>query len=483
MKTKSLRKNSVYYVVYNLLNVLFPFITSLYAARVLLPQNIGEVAFAQNIVQYFVILAFLGIPTYGLREISKVRNNPSRLNTLFSELVIINTISTIVFSVVYFGMIIIVPQFFANLKLFLIVGISLLLNFINISWLFEGLEEFGIISLRNLLFKIASFVLLIVFVRKESDYYIFALISVVGTAGNYLFNVFVSRKYVKFSFRNISLAKHLKPILFLVVVNIAIEIYTLVDTTMIGFLCEKSNVAFYSYGSKINKIFLGIFNSLTIVLVPRIAFLKNENQTDEFNRLVSKVFKILCLLSIPCCIGIHFTSNYLIKALFGNSYSSSVDVLNILSFNLIISPLSYLLGSRIMLVNNKEKQMALCVGIGAVANILLNTVLIKLYAEKGAALASVFSEIIVLIIYLSLSHKYFKLQELPGFFIKLILSVCIMTAFLVCISMHDFNTLLKTIVQITGSILIYFSILVFVKEENTVSFLKSLILKFKKKTT
>ena len=143
--------------------------------------------------------------------------------------------------------------------------------------------------------------------------------------------------------------------------------------------------------------------------------------------------------------------------------------------------MSYLLGSRILLVNNKEKQMVLCVGIGALANVVLNFILIKLYFEKGAALASVLSEVIVFFLYLMFSHKYFKLQGLHSFFEKMLISLSVMIIFLVFISLSKLDILSKTIFQIIGSIIIYFGLLALVKEENTISFLKSLCSRIRKK--
>ena len=79
MKQKSLTKNSLYYLIYNTLNILFPFVTGIYVSRTLLQVNIGDVAYAQNIVQYFVTFAYLGIPTYGMREIAKIRNDKNKV--------------------------------------------------------------------------------------------------------------------------------------------------------------------------------------------------------------------------------------------------------------------------------------------------------------------------------------------------------------------------------------------------------------------
>ena len=134
---KSLVKNSVFYMFYNLLNMLFPFITSIYVARILLPASVGEVAYAQNIVSYFSVLAFLGIPTYGVREIAKVRNNKKELSIVFSELFIINGISTFFFSAAYYFFVISVVAKNSNLLLYCVVGLTVILNMLNISWFFD----------------------------------------------------------------------------------------------------------------------------------------------------------------------------------------------------------------------------------------------------------------------------------------------------------------------------------------------------------
>ena len=108
---KSLTKNSIFYLIYNVLNVVFPFITGIYVARILFPADIGQIETARNLAQYFVIFSFLGIPTYGLREISKARNNQQELNKLYSELMVINTISTCFFLILYNLIIFIVPAY------------------------------------------------------------------------------------------------------------------------------------------------------------------------------------------------------------------------------------------------------------------------------------------------------------------------------------------------------------------------------------
>ena len=479
-RNRSLTVNSIYYLIYNILNVVFPFITGIYVTHVLLPNSIGMVETAKNFVQYFVIFSFLGIPTYGLREISKNRNNKSNINKTYSELMIINCISTIIFIVIYLFMIFFIESCRKYLSLYLIVGISLVLNLFNNSWLYEGLEEFKYISLRNFVFKIISLALLFIFVKDSNDYLIYASITVIGTAGNYILNIINSKRFVKFTMRDINLKQHISSIMYLVVVNLAIEIYSLVDITMLGIFCGNETVAFYSYGVKIYKIILQVVNTFTMVLVPRISLYYKENKEKEFNELLTETLRLIIIIVIPMIIGIQFTSSYLITKIYGNEYIRSATVLNILSFNLLISPIGYLLGSRVLLATDNEKKMVIPVTVGAVCNVIGNYFLINQYNEIGAAIASVISEFIVMIIYVLFGNKYFKLNSIKNSVIK-IMSICvIMTIYLVVISNLNCNIFIITIIQIIGACIIYLGGLFLLRENLTYSYINKIINKNKK---
>ena len=483
VKEKSLSLNSVFYLLYNALNVIFPFITGIYVAHILLPDAIGQVEAARNLAQYFVILSFLGIPTYGLREIAKARTDKDELNQLYSELIVINGISTLFFSLLYFILIASVPVYREEFFLYAITGIAIVLNLLNNSWLYEGLEEFKFTSVRNFIFKIVSFALLLLLVREKEDFFWYAAITVIGTAGNYLLNVIHSRKFVKFTFKGLNLKRHMKSIFFLVVVNLAIEIYTLVDVTMLGILSEDKNVAFYSYGQKIYRILLQVLNTFTMVLVPRISFYYKEQKFDEFNRLLTKTLKVILLLAVPVVVGIWFVSDYVICAIYGEAYISSAYVLKILSFILVISPVGYLLGSRIMLVTGHEKQMVIPVGVGAAVNIVCNAILIPLMQERGAAIASVVSELCVMAVYLLLGRKYRRLnyRSLSSSLWKEGAALLAMTAVLMGATFLPLGGLFVTAIQIVGAVGVYFLTLILTKEEIVASYFNQIISRFRRK--
>jgi len=161
MKKNSLAVNSIFNVIYKGFTALFPLITASYIARTLLPEKLGLVSYAQTIVTYFTTLASLGLPNYGVKYISNAGNNIAERSKNFFELFTINGISTSVFLALYYS---IVNNFtyFQNKRLVLnVMGLLLILNYFNVDWFYQGIEEYRIISVRSIIVKVLSFVLVV----------------------------------------------------------------------------------------------------------------------------------------------------------------------------------------------------------------------------------------------------------------------------------------------------------------------------------
>lgn len=457
--------------------MLFPFLSGIYVSRVLLPADIGLVASAQNLAQYFVILSFLGIPTYGLREIAKLRNDFEERSKVYSELYVLNFVSTVVFLVIYLTIIVSVPKYREYLNLYLIVGISIALNVFNISWLYEGLEEFRFISIRNLIFKCVCFGVLVFFVKDTNDYLIYAGINVVGTAGNYLLNMTFAKKYIRFRLYGLHIRRHFKSVIYLVVVNLAIEIYSLVDITMMSFICSNESISYYKYANSIQKILIQVINTFTIVLIPRISFYYKEGRYKEFYLLLSKTLRIIFLLSLPMIVGLYYTADYLIVMLYGDAYIISAGLVKIFSLLLLISPVGYLLGSRVLLVTGNENKMVYAVGTGALVNVILNSILIPKYFEFGAAVASIVGEIFVMMIYVYLGKRYYQLEGVTKTLIKALIATGVMGMYLYIISDLITDAFWMTVIEIAGGVILYFGMLLIMREDIVRDYTRRLISK------
>lgn len=472
MKKKSLMKNSFYYIMYRLINVLYPLITATYVSRVLEPDGIGDVSLAQTIVTFLVACALLGIPNYGVREISKIENEKEK-STVFFELFIINAISTLIVSVLYYCII----NFMTlniNKTLFNIEGIILLLNFINVDWFYQGIEEFKYITIRSCIVKLLSMIAIFSFIKEKNDICIYALIFSMAYAGNYIFNVINLNKHLKFKYiSKINPKKHLKNIMILAVTYISNEVYVTVDCLMLGIMTVNIQVGYYSNAMKLIKILINVFTAIGVALLPRISSLRSLRKNDEVNKLIEKVIKLLLFITIPSMLGIIFISKNLIILLFGDEFIPSYTILIILSFLIVFRTFSNLF-LQILISDNKDNNVSKTYFIAMILNIMLNLLLIPMLKANGAALASIISEFYIMIVLFVNSKKYNIISIDEKSIVNLIISNIFIIIELLLISKLSIKIIIKVPIQIISSIIIYIIINYLLKNEVIIDFINIL---------
>lgn len=395
-KNNSVAINGLFFAGYRVLNILFPLITSVYVARVLLPSGTGRVAYAQNVVTYFTLLASLGLPTYGTREIARNLSSEEKYNETFFELISINTISTTICAIAYYTLCFTIPSFSNDLQLYLIAGLAIVLNYFNIDWLYQGREEYKYIAIRGFLIKALSVALLFLVVKEQSDYVAYAGIYCLVLGGNNLVNCIGLKRRVHFTKRKLNLRRHLKPIIILFATTVAIELYTMLDTTMLGIICSDQVVGYYSYAMKTTKIIITVLTAATTVLLPRLSSTYHVSR-ERYKSLANKGIAFLFSVSIPISAYMYFNAYDIVVFLYGNHYENAVETLKILALLIPFISFSTYLGAQILCSANCEKDMLIAVSIGAITNILMNAVLIPRFYQNGAAIASVASEFIVML--------------------------------------------------------------------------------------
>mgnify|MGYP000831093560 FL=1 len=144
---KSISRNYLYNVSYQLLTLLTPFITTPYLSRVLGPDGIGIYSYTTSIVSYFILFSTLGLANYGQREIAYHRDDPYLQSRTFFEIVLLRFILVGINLVAYYSII----RFSVGDRLiYWIQALNIVAVLFDISWFFQGLEEFGKIVFRNL---------------------------------------------------------------------------------------------------------------------------------------------------------------------------------------------------------------------------------------------------------------------------------------------------------------------------------------------
>lgn len=422
---KSLEKNALINVINKGVHLLFPLITVAYLSRTLGPGGIGEVSAAQNLTAYFTMFAALGIPSYGIRAISQTRKDVQKCNETFSALFLINLLSTVCSVLVYFVVLWAARDRFDS-TLSLIFSSLIILNIANVEWLYAGFEEYQYITIRSIFVKIVSLILLFLLVKDSTDVAWYAVIVCFGTCGNYLLNVIKLRKYVTLSFRNISIKQHVAPIIVFFASVIAIDLYSLLDVTMLTMLEDKVSVGYYTNATKIVKMISGVLTSITAVLMPRFSYYFAEKNYEKIKEIGQRFLNVTFLIGLPACLGVTLLSDQIVSILLSDTFLPTAKAIRILAPLIILMPMSGGVFCQILISSGEEKKYFWCVLLGVAVNALLNGILIPRISFNGAAVASVISEIVVTGSMVALSTKVIKVPVAWGEIFKILVAAAVM---------------------------------------------------------
>lgn len=459
MGKKSLLKNYFFNATYSLLSVIIPIITIPYISRILLANGVGQVSYAQNIVSYFVLVASLGIPSYGIREVAKKAADIEQRSNVFWEIFSINLLSTAVATITYYVSIGLFACFQERKTLLAVVGISLILNAFNIDWFYKGIEEFQYITIRSYIIKIVSLFAIFIFVRTADDVLCYAFISTTSVSANYLLNIVHVRKYIhKPRIKELKLSRHLKSIFFMFATALAVDLYTQLDTTMVGAICGETYVGYYTNAMKLTKIVIIVITAIGTVLLPRLSAYYAEHRIAEMSSLASKAVEYILFIALPCSLGLFIISDDVVKVLFGVDFLPAIPTLQILALLIPIISVGNIFGSQLLITLNLEKLMTVTVVIGATVNISLNSVLIKQFQQNGAAIASVIAEFCVLVAQICLTRKSVRVKVNPENLCKTILQCVAMAAIIFGVRWFSITGVIRLLLEVVMGGTVYFAI-------------------------
>lgn len=475
MHEKSIIKNAFYSFLKSFVTLLFPLITFPYASRILMPEGIGKINFSSSVLTYFGFIASLGIATYGIREASRIRNDKKALSKFTKEILSINAISTFISYVLFIIFLLIVPKFSNYRSLLLIYSIPLLLTMFSMDWFFNALEDFRYITLRSVLFQFLSLFILFFFVKTEDDCIWYAIMGIFGASCSSICNFIYSHKFVDYKIKiKLELKKHLKPILTFFGMSIVSSFYCVLDTTMLGFLSDDSQVGFYTSATKMNKMIITLITSLLAVLLPRLSNYIENNDMKKFNELTQKSFSITMLLSLPLATGLLLLAEPCILLLSGADYLPAIVPMKIMLPLFLIITTATLTGCQILPAINREKIALYSYIIGAVTNFTTNSILIPKYGCIGAAIGTITAESAVTIFQLIFTYKYLFSKKTLFVIFQAIISTLFMGIVVYIIRNLLDNYILQFIICTLSGVVTYFVVLLLLKNEFIYEFINTI---------
>lgn len=475
MKAPSIKINAILNSMRIMMGMLFPIVTFPYASRVLLPEGVGMVSFARSYVDFFIILASLGVGTYGVREAAKVRDNKAELSKVTKEIFTINIISTAVAYCLLFISVFVFPPLAYYRTLIILISSKILFIVLGFEWLYSGLENYRYITIRAFFFQILSVALLYLFIKEPDDYLIYASIAVISNVGSNICNWIYSRNFIDFSMvKKLELRKHLKPFFILFATAAIGTIHVVLDKLMIGIIYNDWYVGIYTAADKINRLVITMVFAVGAVVVPRISYYFKNGEIDKFKELVHKNFDFMFLISLPCFIGLFLVGKAAILAFCGEDFIASIPVMRMMNILIVLIGINGVVGSQTFIPMGKEKIVFSCLCVSVCMNTILNLILIPSYNIYGAAIATIFSECIFLSMMLYHSRKILDLKQIGRYFLLYLFNASVMGIFVyICIRFIP-GMWLSTGIAISTGLLVYGIMLILEKNRFVMDFLKAI---------
>jgi len=393
--TRSLSVNIIANLINRVSDVLFPLITFPYVSRVLRPEGLGRVNFAEAVVGYFALFASLGIPLYGIRESAKRRDDKIALSTLAVELSLLNLIMTGAACAAFGIFMLCSRKAAADPLLFWISTLPMLLAPVGFNWLFGGLEEYVYITIRTIVFRVFVLAAIFLFVHSERDVRIYALINGLNIAGANVLNLFFLRRHISLRhvrWQAVSVARYVRPVLVVFAMVAVISIYTSINKVMLGYLADDRQVGLYSAASRLVRVIVMLVTSMGAVLLPRVSYYIEHQRMEDYGRLAQMSLRLVSFLSFPAAAGLMVLAGPLVLLLCGPAYRGAVVLVQITALDVVLIALSNFMGYQVLYPQGKEKLMVCSVLLGATCNFGLNWLLIPRWQAAGAALATLIAE-------------------------------------------------------------------------------------------
>lgn len=479
IKKTSAKVNYIYNISYQLFAIIVPLITTPYISRVLGADGVGVYSYTYSIVNYFLIFAALGTAVYGTKRIGMFQDNIEKRSQEFWHIFILRVLLSIIMTIVYYIYVFTLAEdrFIAAIQ-----GIYLLGNALDISWFFQGIEDFRKITIRNLVIKVINIVYVFSVVKTRDDLWKYILGLAVFTVLGSLVMWNNIRKYIVLrKIREAKPFKDFKQVLELFLPTISTQLFAIIDKTMIGlFAFDSTENGYYEQAYKIVTMSLIIITTLGTVLVPRMAKAFADKNMDNIKMYLKKSYKFVWLLGVPMLIGIVGIIDVFVPVFLGENFEKVKIVLPILSLLYIPMGMNYMTGRQYMIPTDQQEKYNKLLIIGGIVNVIVNFILIPKYFSIGAAIGSVSGELCILY----LSSRYLKNTNQytwKGFgkeIYKYLISGIIMFMVLILAKKVIKYNLLGLLLLIIIGVIVYLSMLILLKDDMIIEQINNLKNKF-----
>lgn len=476
-------KNYIYNLSYQVLIVILPLILAPYISRVIGPAGVGVYSFSYSIVTIFGLFSSLGITSYGNREIAKCGDDKDARSQVFWEMMIYKLVCSIFVFIGYIGYLVVCVE--NNQTAFYFQIFNLLSFMLDISWLFEGVQNFRIKTIRCAIVKIVSVFLIFYLIKDPDDTNIYVLILSLGAFVIQASLWFFLPRYISFKFKfTHRIKRHGKFLLLLSIPVFARYFYNTTDRIMLGTLIDMEEVGYYENVQSITLTITNVLTSMGAVIMPQMTFLYAKKKVASIQQYNDCVFHLICFLAVGAMFGFIGVADMFIPSFYGDKFYVCVPLLKLIAPTIVFVGLSDVMRSLYLLPKYKDKEYVTALVTGAAANFIINFLLIPQWKSTGAIIGTLTAEFFVLFIQGWFIRKEIKITYYMKKIMPYLLAGCMILFSSTALEMLHLSLLITCILQvITGCILYSLCICFYIYryEKEIFQMIMDLILRVRKK--
>lgn len=376
--------NTIWSLIGRVFQVGVTFITTMLIARYLGPEKHGIITLSYSYVYIFTSIASLGLNDIVVKELLDKDNDKSEvLGTML-------TLKTIA-SLLSIGLVYLVITSINDSSI--VVTITMLQS---LSLLFQICDSLTYYYQSELLFKKVAIITIISYGLTT----IFRIVGLINKYDTEWFAIAVSLDFLLVSVINMIAyfgdgnklkfsKKMVKPLLAksynYIFASVMINIYSRADTIILGEMINETNVGYYNAATTICNawpiILLAIIDSARPIIIDLY-----ENNRKEYEKRYKQLYASIFYISVAVAIVFIVFSNLIISIIYGKEYMPATLPLKIVCLGTAFSYFGVARGIW-MQCENKIKYEKIIYLLGAIINIVLNLILIRLYGIAGAAIA------------------------------------------------------------------------------------------------
>lgn len=487
----SLKLNVIFNSIYQVFMLIVPLLTAPYISRVLLEGQIGSYSYSNSLVYYFTMFAAFGFLDYGTMVIAKVRHNKESCSTLFYELFYCKAILTIVSLILYYILVGCNAFFSSNYPesttlVYAIFGLNIFSTMFDMTFFFQGMENFLTICIRNFIVKILNVICIFVFVKNPSDFLSYVLIMTISTFFSALITFFTALKYAgRPQFKHLYIWSHFTKSFFYFIPLICFAVITYFPKTCLGIVDSNPiNSAYFEQADRVIGIIVSAISSVNSVLLSRMSYLYATKNEEEIKKKIYQTLELYLLLAIPAFWGILAINSYFTPGFFGESYRQSIPLICLMAPRILFSPLYAILGAIYYIPQGKTFLRNLFYILSCLINIVLCLILTFFLSVQGTALAYMLSEVITAFVFIFFARNHIFFTYLKSSFIKIFDASLIM--FLLCLLIehlltNTFSSIIVALFAILCGAFFYGVLLLVFREEMACQIARGFLKKIKQK--